>query len=316
MSGVIAGTAAIGGALISSSAASSAAGAQTSALEAGQKTQQQSLQQQLALQQQALTQQQAQYTENVAMEQPYMDAGAGALSEYDQLLGIQPVAAAGTPAPAVTPTSTSGGAQPAINNAPVPTAVGSTPAAPAMDPNTGLPVSTATAAGTLAQQQMGALANTPGYQFELQQGEQAISNGMSNTTGALSSAENKAMTNYAEGLAGTTYNSFMDRLNGVNTEGQQAASQTVAAGQANSNAQSAIVQGETNATANTGNNVSQLQAGVGAAQASGYAGIGSAATGAANSIGQGALLSSLVNPSGSSGGGLTAEEMAIQPPTG
>lgn len=304
MSGVIAGTAAVAGALISSSAASSAAGAQTAALEAGQATQAQSLQQQLALQQQALTQQQSQYTENVAMEQPYMDAGAGALTEYDDLLGIQPVAAGGTPAATTGTTGTTG-------------TMGTT-ATPAstIDPNTGLPATTTAASGTLAQQQMGALANTPGYQFELQQGEQAITNGMSATTGNLSSAENQAMTNYAEGLAGTTYNSFMDRLNGVNTEGQQAASQTVAAGQANSNAQAAIVQGETNATANTGNNVSQLQANVGAAQASGYLGTGTAATSAANGIGSNLLLGSLINSQNNAGsaGGLTAQELAVQPP--
>lgn len=293
MSGVIAGTAAVAGALISSSAASSAAGAQTAALEAGQQTQAQSLQQQLALQQQALTQQQAQYTENVAMEQPYMDAGAGALSEYDQLLGITPQAAAGTPAP---------------------TAAGATATAGALDPNTGLPAATTTAAGTLAQQQMGALASTPGYQFQLQQGEQAISNSASATTGNLSTAELNAQDQYAQGLAGTTYNSFMDRLNGVNTEGQQAASQTVAAGQANSNAQAAIVQGETNATANTGNNVAQLQAGVGAAQASGYSGIGSAATGAASSIGQGALLTSLLGNNGSTSQALGSPQTFTESP--
>lgn len=278
-SAAIIGGAALGGAVISSSAASDAAGAQTAALEAGQQTQAQSLQSQLALQQQALTQQQNQYTQNVAMEQPYMDAGAGALSEYDSLLGVTPQNAAGTPAGTAAP---------------------------------------ATTAAPTAAQMEGALSSTPGYQFTLEQGQQAITNGMSATTGDLSSAENKALINYNQGLANTTYNSFMDRLNGVNTEGQQAASQTVAAGQANSNAQAAIVQGETNATAQTGNNISQLQAGVGAAQASGYAGIGSAATGAANSIGQGALLTSLLGNNGANGsaGALTSEELSAQPPVG
>lgn len=287
MSGVSTGTAlaigaagSLGAAAITSSAASSAAGAQTAALEQGQATQAKSLQDQLALQQKALDQQQAQYTQNVAMEQPYMDAGAGALSEYDALLGITPMPAAGTPAPAAG------------------TATGSSPTT-----------------ANLGANALSALSSTPGYQFELQQGKQAISNGMSATTGNLSSAENKAMTNYAEGLAGTTYNSFMDRLNGVNTEGQQAASQTVAAGQANSNAQANIVAGETNATANTGNNVSQLQANVGAAQASGYLGTGSAATGAANGIGSNLLLGSLINSSGAGGspGALTPAEMAYTP---
>lgn len=296
---IIGGTAAVGGALISSSAASSAADAQTAALEQGQQTQAASLQSQLALQQQALQQQQQQYTTNVAMEQPYMDAGAGALSEYDQLLGIQPVAAGGTPT-AATGTGATG------------------TAASNIDPNTGLPATTTSSAGTLAQQQIGALSQTPGYQFELQQGQNAITNGMSATTGGLSSAENKALIQYNQGLAGTTYNSFMDRLNGVNTEGQQAAAGTVAAGQANSNAQAAIVQGETTATANTGNNVAQLQAGVGAAQASGYLGTASAATGAANSIGQGALLSSLISNNPSTGsltnGNATADDLAATPP--
>lgn len=380
--------------------------AQAAALTAGQATQAQSLANQLALQKQALTQQQTQYTQNVAMEQPYMNAGQGALSEYDQLLGIQPTApsyntdafntatnayqtsinaapltaaqfkklspqdqqnymsdgnggqivnpkminqpvlsdfssAAGTPydtgaynaamqqwqlnptGPMPTMQSFSntgaGAGQGALSpslqqgTVPAPTAVGGTPPAAS---------GTAPAAGaggptsaSIAAAQMGALSSTPGYQFELEQGEQAIRNSASATTGVLSTAENQAATRYAEGLAGTTYNSFMDRLNGVNTEGQQAASQTVAAGQANANAQGAIAAGSVNATANTGNNISQLQAGVGAAQASGMNGAAGALSSGINSIGSNLMMSQLMNNGGGGGGGsLSAAELAVQPP--
>lgn len=246
--------------------------AQASAMEQGQQTQATSLAKQLALQQKALDQQQTQYTQNVAMEQPYMNAGAGALSEYDQLLGITPQNAAGTPAGTAAP-----GTATTMNGA----------------------------------DQLSALADTPGYQFQLQQGEQAIQNQASATTGVLSTAENQAATRYAEGLAGTTYNSFMDRLNGVNTEGQQAASQTVAAGQANSNAQAQIVQGETNATAQTGNNISQLQAGVGAAQASGFNGAAGALTGGANNISNQIALGSLLNKGGGGTNNINASDASI-----
>lgn len=139
--------------------------------------------------------------------------------------------------------------------------------------------------------QLGALEQTPGYQFEKEQGEQAITNGMSATTGNLSSAENQALIRYNEGLAGTTYENFMNRLGGLVTTGQDAAAGQVAAGQANSNAQSAIVGNEANAVASTGNNTAQLQVGEGGALASGYGGVGAAAGSAA----QGLLLASMLN---------------------
>lgn len=207
---------------------------QASAMKSASATQAASLQDQLQLQEQALQQQQDQYTKNLAVEQPFVDAGTGALTKYTGLLNGSPDA------------------------------------------------------------QLGALEQTPGYQFEKEQGEQAITNGMSATTGNLSSAENKALIQYNQGLAGTTYNSFMDRLGGLVTTGQDAAAGQVAAGNTNSSNQAAIVGNEANAVGAAGNNTSQLQVGEGGALASGYGGVASAGQGVANGL----LLSSLVNGSG------------------
>lgn len=228
---VIGGTAALGGAVISSEASKSASNAQVSALDNAQATQASSLQQQLALQQQALAQQQAQYTTNMAVEQPFVNAGTADLTAYNDMLGA-----------------------------------------------------------TGAEQEA-ALSATPGYQFQLDQGTAAMERGAASTTGVLSSAEQQNLLTFGQGLAGTTYNNFMDRLQSGAVLGQNAAAGQVASGNANSAAQTGILTNETNATAATGNNTSQLQANVGAAQASGLNGMGTAASGLGNNL----LLSSMLN---------------------
>lgn len=55
------------------------------------------------------------------------------------------------------------------------------------------------------QPTMGQLAQTPGYQFALQQGLQATQNQFAGQGLGISGAETKGAVNYAEGLASTTY---------------------------------------------------------------------------------------------------------------
>lgn len=241
---VIGGTAALGGAAISASAAKSGAKAQASALQGAEATQAQSLQDQLALQQRALDQQQAQYTTNMAVEQPFVDAGKADLTEFNSMLN-----------------------------------------------------------GTGAQQEA-ALSATPGYKFQLDQGTAAMERGAASTTGVLSSAEQQNLMTFGQGLAGTTYNNFMDRLQSGAALGQNAASGQVASGDANSTAKAGILNNMAGATANTGNNTSQLQAGVGAAKASGLNGVGAAASGLGNNLSTLAMLGGGGALSGSGGGNL------------
>ena len=58
---------------------------------------------------------------------------------------------------------------------------------------------------------------TPGYQFQLQQGEQALQNSAAASGGLLSTGTAKNLTNYAEGLASTNYqNTYNNALNAYN----------------------------------------------------------------------------------------------------
>ena len=56
--------------------------------------------------------------------------------------------------------------------------------------------------------------NTPGYQFQLQQGEQAIQRSAAAQGGLLSGGTGKALNNYAQGVASTNYqNVYQNALN-------------------------------------------------------------------------------------------------------
>ena len=117
--------------------------------------------------------------------------------------------------------------------------------------------------------------NDPGYQFRLQQGQQALDRSAASKGMNLSGAQLKASQNYGQGMGTQDYqqtlanwnnqqNTQFNRLASMAGVGQQAASSDNAAGQ------------------NAANNVSQNQIGVGNAQAaSTLAGV-NAITGAAN----------------------------------
>jgi hypothetical protein len=117
--------------------------------------------------------------------------------------------------------------------------------------------------------------NSPGYQFTLGQGQQAIDRSASAAGNAYSSTTLGALNNYAQGAASTQYNNYVQQLMGLAGLGATA------------------TQGTANAATTTANNVSSAQLGIGNANASGIAGSAgawnSAIQGVASGIGTGAL---------------------------
>lgn len=132
----------------------------------------------------------------VGQEQPFLQAGYGATSDLNQLLGTAPATGKG---------GTAG--------------------------NTGLPEGylTETFNPTMAD-----LQKYPGYQFALQQGGQALTNSMTPGVGAVSGPALKSLMSFNQGLASQTYqagfNNFQtqqtnifNRLNAIAGLGQNAA---------------------------------------------------------------------------------------------
>jgi hypothetical protein len=141
------------------------------------------------------------------------------------------------------------------------------------------------------QPTMSQLAQTPGYQFSLGQGELATQNSYAAQGLGSSGAALKAGINYAEGLAGTTYQQQLSNyltqnqqiasiLGGVANTGEAAAAQTATAG--------ANAQNSANATSLAG----------AAATAAGTVGSANAIAGGLNSPLAGILTASAVKSSG------------------
>lgn len=130
--------------------------------------------------------------------------------------------------------------------------------------------------------------NSPGYQFTLGQGEQAINRAASASGSAYSSTTLGALNNYAQGAASTQYNNYVNQLMGIAGMGQTA------------------TQGTATAATNLGNNVSSAQLGIGNANASGITGSASswnsALQGVTSGLGIGALGVGNYNYAGSGSG--------------
>ena len=176
----IAGSAVLGvaGSAISSNAAQSAAGQQASASE------------------QATNTQQAMFNQTVANEQPYMNAGYGAQSQLNYLLGN------GTPGSSGVAASSASGGYGSLN---------------------------APFTASMMQQY------SPAYQFQLQQGQQGVLNQDATSQGAESGAALKDLTSFNQNYANTAFNNAFNqyqtqqsntysRLGGVAQLGQAAAS--------------------------------------------------------------------------------------------
>lgn len=109
-----------------------------------------------------------------------------------------------------------------------------------------------------AQQPYGGYQQSPGYQWQLDQGVQAAQRSASARGQLGSGGTLKAITRYASGLADSDYQQYVGQLNTLAGFGQNATAGTVQAGQ------------------NASNNINNAYGNMGNAQASSYANTGSA----------------------------------------
>jgi hypothetical protein len=164
-------------------------------------------------------------------------------------------------------------------------------------------------------------AQTPGYQFALQQGQNALQNSAAARGGLLSTGAAKTLDQYSQGLASQTYG---DTYNRAMAEYQQNYAHALGEYQQNYNifqgnqtnqfnrlaALSGIGQTAASTLGGQSNQASAIGAGIagtiggqvggsiqnaGAARASGYAALGNAFGGAGSNISQYALLQQLLN---------------------
>lgn len=74
---------------------------------------------------------------------------------------------------------------------------------------------------------------TPGYDFQVKEGEKGVANNLAALGMKGSGAALKELTKFRQGLADTTYNNYLDRLSASSVGGQSQANSTAAAGTAN-----------------------------------------------------------------------------------
>jgi hypothetical protein len=155
------------------------------------------------------------------------------------------------------------------------------------------------------------LAQTPGYQFALGQGQEGLLNASSATGGTRGGNTLKALTSYGQGAASTTYQQqFQDYLQ------QQLQNYNMQANLAGIGENAAAYLGNTSAT--VGSNVGNAIVGAGNATSAGIVGAGNAASG----LGSNYLLYSMLqngggNPYANSGiGDFNASQAAYTLPEG
>lgn len=141
---------------------------------------------------------------------------------------------------------------------------------------------------------------TPGYEFTLGQGEEAIAKENAATGNVFSGNELTAADRYSTGLANSTYNDVYNRSLGtyeanLNRLQSLAGEGLTSAGQLGSEGQAAA-SNVGNIDIATGRNIAEEMNNAAAAEASGYAGGANALTGTVNSLSQYALLNSILNP--------------------
>ena len=238
---------------------------------------------------------------------PWRNAGMGALAEYEQLLGL-PITDMGagmsTPAPGAGGTSQAG--NPLITggrqSAGMPTNV--TPGIPGQPsgqiPAVGQvagggqgPAIAPTAGGNPAQNIQQWMSQLPGYQFQLGQGTSAIENSAAARGMQLSSNNLQNLDQFSQGLAGTTFNQWLDRLNNMSTLGANAST-----GNATNIMQSA-------------SNIGGYQIGAGNAAAAGTIGSANAIAGGVNNSMNNylnySMMQALLGGGGGGGGGGTGD---------
>lgn len=145
--------------------------------------------------------------------------------------------------------------------------------------------------------------NAPGYQFQMEQGNQAINNSAAAKGGLLSGATLKDLLSFSQGLADTTYGNQFDRaLTTFKTNYSSAAD--------NANRLSNLVQTGQNSAAGVGqqglqaaNNAGNMLTSGAAASAAGQVGGANAINQGLGSLGNSAMTYSLLNQLRNSGGG-------------
>lgn len=237
-------------------------------------------------------------------EQPYIQSGYGAQNALNYLLGTAGPGGMDS-AGGLTPGASSNHSdrdlfRQRVFNAANPSA--STDAAGGINPTAGSDFGAATGlgAGYLTHQfDTQDFYNNldPGYQFQLQQGQQAVRNASTPGVGALSGPALKQLMSFNQGLAGTSYqnafnrytqqqNNIFGRLSAIAGLGQNAASQVGTQGTA------------------LGQGIAQAQAAAGASQAAGTVGVG-------NSLSSGIQLAGLLNNSNSAYGGQAPQQATL-----
>ena len=160
----------------------------------------------------------------------------------------------------------------------------------------------------------------PGYQFALQEGENAINQNAAATGNVYSGTTLRAADQFAQNLAETnygnvynrslgTYETNLNRLQSLAGEGLTGTGQAAAAG-----GQAASNIGNINMA--TGAQIGQDIQNAGAAEASGYVGAANAFGGMTNSLSQYALLNKMLNPPFDPGSLPNLPPSAIDPTTG
>lgn len=305
----------IGSAALESGAAKNAANTQATAAE-------RAAQLQGELGQESLGYENYQYQQDAANEQPFLQSGANSLASLDYLLGQQqPTANAGSGANAGSASSPQTLSIPGVNGS---------VSLPGVSPLVGTPNTNLGAFGSLMSQYPGGTFTaptaaqaqaTPGYQFALNQGENAVQAGAAANGSLLTGGTLNAEQQYGQGLANTNYNNVynqalqsyntnyntwannqanqFNRLAALANAGQTSAQQLGSAG-----LQSAQQVGNT--LSNTGQQVGQQYNNAAAATASGYIGSanawGQGLTGATGNLSQLALLQSLMKQNGGNTG--------------
>ena len=165
-------------------------------------------------------------------------------------------------------------------------------------------------------------ANYPGYQFQLQQGQNALQNSAASSGGLLSTGTAKNLDAYSQGLAQQDYGIVYDQAlqqyqQGYNQYQQNAANlfnryaSMAGLGQTSASTLGAQNSGIANSAAgtllNTGAQVGQQYNNIGAAQASGYIGSANSLAGGIGNLQQYLLLQQLLN----GGGGSAATQGAL-----
>lgn len=133
------------------------------------------------------------------------------------------------------------------------------------------------------------LDNYPGYQFQQQQGDQAVQNSAAATTGAVSGSALKQLSTFNQGLAASNYSNYFNQFQTQQNNIFNRLSTIAGLGQ--------------NAAGNLGNNGAQLGTGIAQAQAAAAGSIGAGVSSAGSNLGQSYLLSNFLNNGGSGNSG-------------